>query len=267
MDGLADWGLSSSATWEHIGLALAVVAAGYVLGRVVRSALRGVAERVHPKRRLGVLRTLPIARLVIGVAAFACAVPLLMEPSFQNVTELVASLVLIMAFAFKDYGSSLIAGLVTIVENTYQPGDWVEIDGTYGEVKHINLRATHLVTAEDTEVIIPHSRLWSASVHNASSGQRGLLCVTSFYLDADHDAAAASEQLQGVAESCPHRAPDTDVVVIVAEQPWGTHYKVKAYVRDSSEQFRMISDITIRGKAVLRLLGARFAQAPYAVAA
>ena len=37
-------------------------------------------------------------------------------------------------------------GVVTILENTYQPGDWIEVDGTYGEVKAIGLRAVHLVT-------------------------------------------------------------------------------------------------------------------------
>jgi len=48
-----------------------------------------------------------------------------------------------------------VAGLVTVLENTYQPGDWIEVDGAYGEVKSMAGRAIHLVTADDTEVIIP----------------------------------------------------------------------------------------------------------------
>ncbi|HWZ45809.1 MAG TPA: mechanosensitive ion channel domain-containing protein [Candidatus Saccharimonadales bacterium] len=59
----------------------------------------------------------------------------------------------------------------------------------YGEVKSIAGPALHLVTADDTEVIIPHSRLWSTSIFNASSGNRSLLCVTNFYLHPDHDAS------------------------------------------------------------------------------
>jgi small-conductance mechanosensitive channel len=31
--------------------------------------------------------------------------------------------------------------VVTILENVYQPGDWIEMDGVYGEVKLISLRA------------------------------------------------------------------------------------------------------------------------------
>src|SRR5208282_192938 len=52
------------------------------------------------------------------------------------------------------------------------------------------LRAVHIVTADDTEVIIPHSRLWSTSIFNASSGSQGLLCVAHYYLQPDHDGAA-----------------------------------------------------------------------------
>jgi small-conductance mechanosensitive channel len=33
------------------------------------------------------------------------------------------------------------------------------LDGAYGEVKLVGLRAVHLVTPDDTEVIIPHARL------------------------------------------------------------------------------------------------------------
>ncbi len=160
--------------------------------------------------------------------------------------------------------SCLIAGVVTILENIYQPGDWIEVDGSYGEVKTIGTRAVHIVTADDTEVIIPHSRLWSASVSNASSGKRSLLCVTNFYLHADHDGIAV------------HQSPDRNrrnqqlpeagkpVKVVAAEMPWGTRYKIKAYVTDSREQFAMITDLTIRGKERLRTMGIAFAQAPYA---
>jgi hypothetical protein len=52
--------------------------------------------------------------------------------------------------------------------------------------------------------------------------------------------------------------------VIVVEKPWGTHYRVKAYVKESREQFLLITDLTLRGKEALRGMPIRFAQAPYA---
>src|SRR5438876_5562514 len=125
----------------------------------------------------------PIARLLIRVAAMVVIVPLLVEPTFRNTLALTAGIALALAYTLKDYGSALAAGLVTVLENTYQPGDWIEVDGAYGEVKSIGLRAVRIVTPDDTEVSIPHSRLWGSSCFNATSGQRSVLCVADFYLD------------------------------------------------------------------------------------
>jgi small-conductance mechanosensitive channel len=159
----------------------------------------------------------PLARLVIWIAGIAIIVPVLVEPTFEDIVALVATVGLALAFALKDYVICLIAGIVTIVENTYQPGDWIEFDGTYGEVKAIGTRAVHIVTADDNEVIVPHSRLWSTSVSNASSGGRSLLCVTNFYLHPDHDAAAVRQALTEIGEASTHRKPDSPVKIIATD--------------------------------------------------
>ena len=168
-----------------------------------------------------------------------------------------------MAFAFKDYGSCLVAGLITIFENTYQPGDWIEVDGIYGEVKVIDLRSVRIVTADDTEVIIPHSRIWLTSIFNASSGSPSLLCVADFYLHPEHDASLVRQHLAEVAETSAYRKSGTAVTVVVFEKPWGTHYRLKAYVKESREQFQFISDLTVHGKEAIRSMGIQFAQAVY----
>ena len=147
---------------------------------------------------------------------------------------------------------------------SYQPGDWIELGGVYGEVKSIDLRAVRIVTPDDTEVIIPHSLLWSASISNASSGNRSLLCVAEFYLHPDHDAVAVRRRLADVAETSSYRKSETPVTVIVQEKPWGTQYRLKAYVKESRDQLLFITDLTLRGKEALRAMGIRFAQAPYA---
>ena len=201
---------------------------------------------------------------IIAIGAFVIVVPILVEPSVRNVVTIIASVSLALAYVLKDYASCLVAGLVTIIEGAYQPGDWIEVGGTYGEVKLIGLRAVHLMTPYDNEVIIPHSRLWSTSISNATSGGHTVLCVADFYLHADHDAQKASECLLEAGKTSTYLEPETEVSVIVQEKPWGTHYKLKAYVKESRDQFRFVTDLTIRGKEALRAIGIRFAQSPYA---
>jgi small-conductance mechanosensitive channel len=251
-------------TWSHILVVLVVLISCGLLVLAVRRIVRHAAESAPSYRRLLILRLAPIARLLIWIAGIGIIVPLLVEPTFEDVVALVAAVSLALAFALKDYVSCVIAGVVTVIENTYQPGDWIEMDGAYGEVRAIGSRAVHIVTADDTEVIIPHARLWSSSVSNASGGKRSLLCVTNFYLRADHDGTSVHLALSETAGTSSYRKPETPVTVVAAETPWGTRYKVKAYVTESREQFAMITELTIRGKDRLRAMGVTFAQAPYA---
>jgi small conductance mechanosensitive channel len=95
----------------------------------VRWGLRPVAELAPLRLRLPILRVIPILRLSVGIAAFAVIVPILVEPTFRNVVAIVASVSLALAFVLKDYASSLVAGVVTVIEGPYQPGDWIQWTG------------------------------------------------------------------------------------------------------------------------------------------
>ena len=72
------------------------------------------------------------------------------------------------------------------------------------------------------------------------------------------------QRLADVAATSAYRKPDSPAIVHVVEKPWGTHYRLKAYVKESREQFLFVTDLTVRGKAVIRSLGIRFAQAAFA---
>lgn len=260
---LSAWALFEKVTWEHILLLLLVLAAAKILASAVRMLLRRVAEAAPPHRRLSILRTIPVVRLLIGTAAVVAVIPILVEPTFRNVAAVVATVAIAIAFTLKDYASSVLAGLMAVLEKLYQPGDWIEIGGIYGEVKAIHLRTVCVVTADDNEITIPHLRIWSTPVSNATSGERTILCVTNFYIHPDHDASAVRERLASLVEVSPYWKVGTAVTVIVQELPWATQYRLKAYATESRDQFLFTSDLSIRGKESLRALNVRFAVTPY----
>ncbi len=176
-NALDAWRVVRPLSWQDTLTVLAVLLLASLLASIFRRIARRLAEQAPSRLRLSILRIIPIARFLIGIGAVAMIVPILVEPTFQDVVTLLVSVGLAVAFALKEYASSLLAGLVTVLEGTYQPGDWIEMDGTYGEVRSIGARAVRIVTPDDTEVIIPHLRLWSSSIFNATSGNRSLLCV------------------------------------------------------------------------------------------
>jgi len=242
----------------QIGLIMALF---WGVSMLLRWSLRHWAEKVHPSSRLKVLRLIPWIRFLLTLGTIAVITPMLIEPSFENVMAVLVSAGVLIAFVFKDYASSVAAGALSVVEDIYQLGDWVDIDGAYGEVILINPRAVHLLTADDDEIIIPNNQLWNKKVINASSGLRSMMCVADFYLHPEHDGQTVLRCLNDIGQSSAYRAPDTKVSVVASEKPWGTHYKIKAYVKESREQFTFITDLTVRGKKVLQEHRIRFAQA------
>jgi small conductance mechanosensitive channel len=216
-----------------------------------------LAKRLPARLRMYLLPSIPVFRLAILIFSFAMIVPMVIQTSLQNLIAILGFTAVALGFAFKDYISSLIAGIVAIYERPYRVGDWVTIDGAYGEVQSLSLRALRLFTPDDTVVSIPHIKIWTTNIFNGNDGNRNLLCVAHFYVNPDHDAARTRQTLHDVALTSPYLDLNHRIRVIVQEQPWGTHYQLKAYPLDSREQFQFISDLTVRGKDALAKMGVK----------
>ncbi len=252
-------------TFENFLLMVGAVVIARLIAEGIKLIFTRAAQKFSARLRIHILGWMPIARLLLVLATTAFIISLLIVPSWQNVVGLLAGAGLVLSFALKDYGSCLLAGLATIFERTYQPGDWVEIGGAYGEVRSVGLRAVRLVTLDDTEVIVPHSVIWTSTVFNATSSNHTVLCVAEFFLHPDHDGLLVQENLRKIAATSPLWLPESAIVVGAEEQPWGTKYKLLAYARDSREQKKFTTDLTLRAKAVFRELGLKPAQATLAV--
>ena len=241
---------------------IAVIAGmAWVAIMLVERLVPRVANRLPSRLRMYLLPSIPVFRLAILIITVAMIVPMVIQTSLQNLIAILGFTAVALGFAFKDYISSLIAGIVAIYERPYRVGDWVTIDGAYGEVQSLSLRALSLFTPEDTVVTIPHIKIWTTNIFNGNDGNRNLLCVAHFYVDPNHDATRARQTLHDVALTSPYLDINHPIRVIVMEQPWGTHYQLKSYPLDSREQFQFISDLTVRGKKALATMGVKPAQA------
>ena len=244
-------------------LNVALIAVGaLLLIALSQRLLSWVANKLSGAYRLYILASVPLLRLFIIALSIILIVPQIIEPTVANMVALLGASGLVLGFGLKDYFSSLIAGIVALYEMPYRPGDWIEVDGAYGEVKHIGMRTVDIITPDDTTVSIPHLKMWDNLIFNANDGAPNLMCITDFYLNPRHDAVCAKQALYDVALTSPYICLERPIAVIVSEKPWGTHYRLKAYPIDLRQQFHFISDLTIRGKAALIRLGMEFALIP-----
>ena len=180
-----------------------------------------LSKRLPSRLRMYLLPSIPVFRLAILIITLVMIIPMVIQTSLQNLIAILGFTAVALGFAFKDYISSLIAGIVAIYERPYRVGDWVTIDGAYGEVQSLSLRALRLYTPDDTVVNIPHIKIWTTNIFNANDGNRNLLCVTHFYVDPDHDAARTRQTLHDVALTSPYLDLNQRIRVIVQEQPLG----------------------------------------------
>lgn len=254
----------SAITSEALLESLVVVLLAMGLAIVIQKLFPRIADRLGGKPRFYVLASVPLLRLIIIVVTIITVVPILVEPTFENMVAIFGALGLALGFAFKDYANSLIAGIVTLYEMPYRPGDWIEVDGQYGEVRSIGTRAAEIVTPDDTVVVIPHGKLWTALIANGNNGTDNLLCVAEFNLEPHHDVSRVMNILRDVAYTCPLTRTFRPVTVVVANNPWGMCYRLKAYPIELKDQFRFISELTARGAGALASEGVRFVSVPVA---
>jgi len=257
----------STITWEALVEAMLVVTAAALLIFLIQKLIPRVAGELGGKFRLYLLASVPLARLLIIVITVIMVVPILVEPSFENMIAIFGALGLALGFAFKDYANSLIAGIVTLYEMPYRPGDWIEVDGQYGEVRSIGTRAAEMVTPDDTVVIIPHGKLWNALIGNGNDGSENLMCVAEFHLAPHQDVRRVMALLRDVAFASPYTRTMKPVVIVVANKAWGMTYRLKAYPLEPRDQYSFISDLTARGSEVLLGEGVAFASMPVAACA
>lgn len=242
-----------------------VIIGSWIMIRLVHWFVRWLADRAPSRFRLYLLPVAPLLKLLIIAGSIIVIVPLIIEPTSEKLLVIFGVITISLGFAFREYASSLIAGIVTIFERPYRVGDWIQIGDAYGEVISVGFRAVVLRSPDDSLILIPHKKLWDSTIVNDNRGNREHMCVADFYLHPKHDAQIVRQKLRDVAVTSPYLHLGRPISVIVHEKPWGTHYRLKAYPIDGREQFNFISDMTVRGKAALAELAVTPVVANYSI--
>ena len=248
---------------EMLAGIVGVLVAAYLASRVVGYALIAVAER-SPRRRISIKMLVPIARfLIYGIAAFLVLGPLLR----LSTAQLLAASGLLgaaLGFGLKDLFAGMIGGLVLITERPYQVGDKVTIDGDYGEVTDIGLRATTLMTPDDSAVRVPNATLFTANVSNANDGRPEMMVVVELAVTAGADVGRASEIVEEAMVTSKYVYVDDDrpFAVLVEDESYYRTIRGKAYVADLRDEFAFASDVTERSMAAFASEGIEMPEAP-----
>jgi small-conductance mechanosensitive channel len=76
---------------------------------------------------------------------------------------------LAVGFAAQSTLANFIAGITILIEQSFEVGDWININDKEGRVVLISLRTTHILTRDNITVIFPNSSVASTEVTNLTS--------------------------------------------------------------------------------------------------
>ncbi len=118
--------------------------------------------------------TLPLFLNLAMIGIFGAAVYLIFAAWHVDMTAWLASAGIVgiaIGFAAKDTLANLFSGVFILADTPYKIGDYVVLDGNErGEITHIGIRSTRLLTRDDVEVTVPNSIMGNSKIINESGG-------------------------------------------------------------------------------------------------
>lgn len=247
--------LLTEITLMKIVEATIIVVVAFALTKLLDRVLFWVSEKIAKEWRLRVKQFVPFVRMLVLTTALVLLLNRFLNLSQQNVLAITGTVALALGFAFKDYVSSIIAGLLGLFEAPYQIGDRIKIGENYGEVMSYGLRGLRLKTPNDDIVSIPHNKIWTEAISNANMGSLEAQVTTSFYLEHSANSEQVRNILYRIAQTSRYTQLKLPIAVIIEEEIWGTLFKLKAYPIDARNEFDYKTDLTLRAKTKFRECG------------
>ena len=148
-----------------IAVGIAVFFGSLKIFKLIRNK---VAENVLAKIDMddGIKHSLISGFSFVGFIISSLLAVIAIGVDLTNLAFIAGALSVGIGFGLQDVIKNLVAGIIILLERPLRVGDWVNIDGTEGTVKQINIRSTEIQSFARTSVIIPNATLISSSVTN-----------------------------------------------------------------------------------------------------
>lgn len=107
--------------------------------------------------------------LIFGIASYMVIAAWGVDPTGWLASAGIVGLAL--SFAAQDSLANLFSGVFIIADSPYSVGDYINLEtGERGQVSHIGLRSTRLLTRDDIEITIPNSVMAKSRIVNETAG-------------------------------------------------------------------------------------------------
>lgn len=186
--------------------ALIVLVVGWILAGAVGGAVR---RRVNSTPQIDPTLGNFLASLVKWaiLAMVLVAVLGIFGIEATSIVAILGAASLAIGLALQGTLSDLAAGVMLVMFRPYKLGQYVDIGGTAGTVKDVNLFTTELVTPDNVQIIVPNGQAWGSVITNYSAHDTRRVDLA-FGIDYGDSADKAMDAILAVAAADARVLPD-----------------------------------------------------------
>lgn len=168
---------------KDIHLIIIYVVLGYIIYEIIKKALKKYTSKLKKKRQITMQKLLQnIIKYIIIILVAASILSIL----GVNVTSIVAGLgvaSVILSLALKDVMQDILAGISIILEDQFDIGDLVEINGFTGTVIDLGLKSTKIKSYENIVKIISNRTITEVTNYSKTNPNLLLNIPVSYEVD------------------------------------------------------------------------------------
>jgi small conductance mechanosensitive channel len=148
----------------NIVIAVVIFGLFLILASAAKSLVRRFSQRRRTRQSIGLLLG-QLTHVTVVVLGFLIAFSTV-APSFRagDLVRMLGIGSVAIGFAFQNILQNFLAGILLLLQEPFQLGDWITITGLEGQVEDIQARATVIRTSEGNRIIIPNAVLFTNPV-------------------------------------------------------------------------------------------------------
>jgi len=147
-------------------------------------------------------------------------------------------------FGLQNVVNNFVSGLILLFERPVKLGDMVVMEETWGTVRKIGLRSTVMETLDQSEIIVPNSKLISETVTNWSLTSRQCRVVLPVGVSYGSDVEKVMRILLEVAQSHPEVLKEpAPSPIFVGFGDSSLDFQFRAWIRDVKRRLITVSEI------------------------
>jgi len=218
-----------------IGIIIFAILSAYLTLSISWLIQRVLEEEILPKYKVEKGVIISINRL-INYFFITLSVLIVLSTTgvgIQTLTVIFGALGIGIGFGLQNIVNNFASGIILLFERSIKVGDIVVVDGEWGTVKNLGLRATVIQTFDNSEMIVPNSNLVSSTVNNWTLSERKTRFVASVGVDYDSDIQLVTKLLLEAASNHPKVMQDpAPSVVFTAFGDSSLNFDLRGWVPD-----------------------------------